>query len=108
MSRPGTRAKNASQHPGHILLEGKQNRRTSKQKQLDDALAEQELREKEAACEQGIIRLAKIVDQSAQDEGSWIVANPLKPRPHPRVVSKPADHSVEPKGPSTNPAIAGT
>ena len=80
MSWPGTRAKNASQHPGHILLEGKQNRRTSEQKQLDDTLAEQELREKEAAREQGINRLAKIIDQSTQDEGSWI-ANPLKPRP---------------------------
>ena len=106
MSWPGTCAKNASQHPGHILLEGKQNRCTSEQKQLDDALAEQELREKEAACEQGINRLAKIVDQSAQDEGTWI-ANPLKPRPRPCVVSKPADHSVEPKGPSTNPGVAG-
>ena len=80
MSQPATRPKNASQHPGHILLEGKQNRRTAEQKQLDDAHAEQQLQAKEAAWEQGIKQLENIVKQSTQDEGLCI-ANPLRPRP---------------------------
>ena len=104
MSRPATRPKNTSQHPGHILLEGKQNRHTTEQKQLDDAWAEQQLQEKEAAQEQGIKWLANIVEQSVQDEGLCI-ANPLRPRPRPRVISKTADPSVASGGPNdgTNP-----
>ena len=104
MSQPATHPKNASQHPGHILLKGKQNRHTAEQKQLDDARAEQQLQEKEAAWEQGIKRLANIVEQSTQDEGLCI-ANPLRPRPQPRVVSKTADPSVASGGPNdgTNP-----
>ncbi|KIM51407.1 hypothetical protein SCLCIDRAFT_18408 [Scleroderma citrinum Foug A] len=74
------------------------------QKQLDDARAEQQLQEKEAAWEQGIKWLANIVEQSAQDEGLCI-ANPLRPRPRPRIISKTADPSVASGGPidGTNP-----
>jgi len=107
MSRPATRPKNANQHPGHILLEGKQNRRTSEQKQLDDARTEQELQEREATREQGIRRLANIVDQSVQDEGLCI-ANPLRPRPRQHVVSKAANPSVASKGPKDGANLDGS
>ncbi|KIJ14133.1 hypothetical protein PAXINDRAFT_13047 [Paxillus involutus ATCC 200175] len=87
MSHPITRSKNAHQHPGQILLEGKQKRRTPKQKQADDARAEQERLEQEAAHGRGIKRLADIIDSSMQEEESRLT-NPPKPRPQPRVIVK--------------------
>jgi len=42
MSRPVTRAKNANQHPGRIVLDMKQRHRTSEQKRQDDARIKQE------------------------------------------------------------------
>ncbi|KAI5985952.1 hypothetical protein EDD15DRAFT_2200331 [Pisolithus albus] len=80
MSHPTTRAKNASQHPGHILLEGKQKRRTSEQKQADDVEAERAWEEQEAAWERGIQRLVNIIDSSIQEEESQLT-NPPKPKP---------------------------
>ena len=87
MSRPTTRAKNAHQHPGQILVEGKQKRRTPEQKQADDARAEQERLEQEAARDHGIKRIANIINESRQEEASQLT-NPPKPRPQPRALVK--------------------
>ncbi|KAI6004697.1 hypothetical protein EDD15DRAFT_2359442 [Pisolithus albus] len=95
MSRPTTRAKNANQHPGHILLEGKQKRRTSEQKQADDAEAERAREEREAARERGIQRLANIIDSSIQEEESQLT-NPPKPKPRLRLIVKdPSQDSAD-------------
>ncbi|KAF8837099.1 hypothetical protein BDN67DRAFT_1014127 [Paxillus ammoniavirescens] len=74
MSHPVTRAKNSSQHPGQIVLEGKQKRCTSEQKQADDAQAEH------------------ILNRTEQEEEN-LLTNP--PRPRPRIVVKsPVDPST--------------
>ncbi|KIJ05536.1 hypothetical protein PAXINDRAFT_21218 [Paxillus involutus ATCC 200175] len=92
MSRPVTRSKNSTQHPGQILLEGKQKRRTSEQKQADDAQVEQSRREQVAAREQGFKRVANIIDRMAQEEEN-LLTNPPKPRPR-IVVKSPVDPST--------------
>lgn len=92
MSRPVTRSKNSTQHPGQILLEGKQKRRTSEQKQADDAQVEQSRREQVAAREQGFKRVTNIIDQMAQEEEN-LLTNPPKPRPR-IVVKSPVDPST--------------
>ncbi|KAI5984733.1 hypothetical protein EDD15DRAFT_2367099 [Pisolithus albus] len=95
MSRPITRAKNAHQHPGHIVLEGKQKRRTSEQKQADDAAAERAREEQEAAQERGIQRLADIIDNSTQEEENRL-ADPPRPRPRIRLILKdPSQESAD-------------
>ncbi|KAI5984034.1 hypothetical protein EDD15DRAFT_2375581 [Pisolithus albus] len=91
MSRPTTHAKNAHQHPGHIILEGKQKRRTSEQKQADDAAAERAREEQEAAQERGIQRLANIIDDTIQEEENRLT-NPPKPRPRLRLIVKDPSH----------------
>ncbi|KAI6094218.1 hypothetical protein EDD16DRAFT_1722005 [Pisolithus croceorrhizus] len=81
MSRPTTHAKNASQHPGDILLEGKQKRHTSEQKQADDAEAERAWEEQEAARE--------------REEESQLT-NPPKPKPRLHLIVKdPSQDSAD-------------
>ncbi|KAF9238353.1 hypothetical protein BU15DRAFT_75288 [Melanogaster broomeanus] len=94
MSRPATRSKNANQHPGQILLEGKVKRRTSEQKEADDAQAEEERQEQTAARDHSIKRLAVIISQAEEEEGK-LLTNPPKPRPRPRIVVKPASASKD-------------
>ena len=87
MSCPTTHAKNAHQHPGQILVEGKQKRRTPEQKQANDTRAKQERLEQEAARDHGIKRIANIINESRQEEASRLT-NPPKPRPQPRALVK--------------------
>ncbi|KAI6095578.1 hypothetical protein EDD16DRAFT_1518038 [Pisolithus croceorrhizus] len=95
MSHPTTHAKNASQHPGHILLEGKQQQCTSEQKQANDAEAERAWEEQEAAWECGIQRLVNIIDSSIQEEESQLT-NPPKPKPRPCLIVKdPSQDSTD-------------
>ncbi|KAF8835142.1 hypothetical protein BDN67DRAFT_984818 [Paxillus ammoniavirescens] len=98
MSCPATRSKNASQHPGHILLEGKVKRRTSQQKQEDNAQAKEQRQEQTAALECGIKCLAVIMDQAEEEEGK-LLTDPPKLRPRPRVVVRSASASKEVEGP---------
>ena len=86
MACPATHSKNASQRPGQVILDTVQKRRTSEQKQTDDAQAEQVRQEQAAVREQGIKRIADIIDRNKQVEGD-ILTNP--PRPRPRLVLKP-------------------
>ncbi|KAI6100073.1 hypothetical protein EDD16DRAFT_1526586 [Pisolithus croceorrhizus] len=95
MSHPTTHAKNASQHPGHILLEGKQKQCTSEQKQANDAEGERAWEEQEAAWECGIQQLANIIDSSIQEEESQLT-NPPKPKPRLHLIVKdPSQDSAD-------------
>ncbi|KAI6112893.1 hypothetical protein F5141DRAFT_1063216 [Pisolithus sp. B1] len=66
MSHPTTCAKNANQHPGHIILEGKQKQCTSEQKQANDTEVERAQGEQETA-------------QEHEEESQ--LTNPPKPKP---------------------------
>ena len=68
MLRPTTHAKNANQHSGNIILEGKQKKCTPEEKQADDARAEQQRQEQAAERERGIKCLANIMDQVEKDK----------------------------------------
>ncbi|KAF9234301.1 hypothetical protein BU15DRAFT_65844 [Melanogaster broomeanus] len=97
----------SGKHPGQILLEGKQKRRTSEQKQADDAQAEQERLEQEAAHGHGIKRLANIIDESMREEESRLT-NPPRPRPQPRVIVKGSVRSsVVPESPEDGGDVDG-
>lgn len=87
MLRPTTHAKNANQHPGNILLKGKQKKHTPEEKQADDARVEQQRQEQAAAREHGIKCLANIMDQAEKDEKS-LLTQPPKPRPQPCIILK--------------------
>ncbi|KIK73708.1 hypothetical protein PAXRUDRAFT_76887, partial [Paxillus rubicundulus Ve08.2h10] len=75
-----TRAKNANQHPGLILSEGKQIRRTSEQKQANDAQAKQVRQEQVATQEQGIKHLARIISKAEKGEEDLLTRHP-RPQP---------------------------
>ncbi|KIJ10327.1 hypothetical protein PAXINDRAFT_16669 [Paxillus involutus ATCC 200175] len=82
MSCPNTCPTNANKHPGYILRDDKPKRRTSAQKQADDAQVEEARQEREAAKSRGIKRLANIVDEAVQDEERVLTDPPrLRPRP---------------------------
>ncbi|KIK76930.1 hypothetical protein PAXRUDRAFT_168378 [Paxillus rubicundulus Ve08.2h10] len=63
-----THAKNANQHPGQVVLDLKQKKHTSEQKQADDAQAETMQKGQEAVRQHDIDHLASIMDESAQKE----------------------------------------
>ncbi|KIN99785.1 hypothetical protein M404DRAFT_30039 [Pisolithus tinctorius Marx 270] len=85
MSCPTTHAKNAHQHPGYILLEGKQVQRTSEQKQGDDAQTKQARLKQAATQERGIKCLANIVEETECQEKMLLTDIP-KPRPKLHIV----------------------
>ena len=102
MLHPTTRAKNANQHPGNIILEGKQKKRTPEEKQADDARAEQQRQEQAAERERGIKRLANIMDQVEKDE-ERLLTQPPKPKPRLRLILKgPAEPSTTSEDPGNN------
>lgn len=78
-SRPNTRAKNANQHPGQILLEGQRTRRTSEQVLADDKKIADEyaslLANKEATAQ----RIARLEGQQRKrrEASSLEAARPL-------------------------------
>ncbi|KIJ05198.1 hypothetical protein PAXINDRAFT_159125, partial [Paxillus involutus ATCC 200175] len=82
MSHPNTRPTNANKHPGYILRDDKPKRRTSAQKQANDAQAEEARQEREAAKSRGIKHLANIMDEAVQDE-ERVLTDPPRPRPRP-------------------------
>ena len=86
MSCPVTHTKNSSQRPGQVVLDSKQKQCTSEQKQADDTQVEQQRKDQFAAREQGLKRVAKIIEQ-AEQEAENLLTNPPKPRP--RIPVKP-------------------
>ena len=79
MSQPATRQKNSCQRSGLIILEGKQKRRTSEQKQADDTRAQMKKLEKLTVEKEGLERVANLIDRAVQEEES-ILTNWPKPR----------------------------
>ena len=79
--RPVTRAKNASQHPGQIILDMRQKHRTSEQKRQDDARIQQEKDEQNAAQALAIQRVADTIISEAEAEKSRLTKR-SHPRPH--------------------------
>lgn len=87
-SRPCTRAKNATSHPGDIVLQAQGKRRSKAEKAADDKLLKDALAEKEQARNKGIARLAEM-EMEMEMEANQAVAKKLTPvRPRPRVKSK--------------------
>ena len=68
LRRPVTRAKNANQHPGKIILDMKQKHHTSEQKYQDDTRKEVEKQEQQAAQAQAIQRVAKALNKGTEAE----------------------------------------
>ncbi|KAF9237765.1 hypothetical protein BU15DRAFT_75757 [Melanogaster broomeanus] len=88
-----TRAKNANTHPGDVIINTKQKRRTKAQKAADDARDQETLIEKEVAAVQGLERLAGIQMKMVADEAQAATTRPKGVRPRPRPIKKkvPAD-----------------
>ncbi|KAG6382168.1 hypothetical protein JVT61DRAFT_816 [Boletus reticuloceps] len=99
MARPTTRAKNASQHPGQVVLNTMQKRCTAEQKQADNAQVEQTQKEQAAARDDAIQQIAQILDQDGNAEWS-ILTNPPRPRPRPRCVKPSQSFSSQSEEPA--------
>ncbi|KAK7684224.1 hypothetical protein QCA50_012548 [Cerrena zonata] len=80
-NRPNTRAKNAHQHPGQILLDGQRTRRSSAQMAADNKKAQEDLAEKVADRSAQAHHLAEVqVAQRQEREARSIeAARPLTP-----------------------------
>lgn len=85
-SRPATRAKNADQHPGRIILDGKKKRRTPDEREAEDTRTQQKKHEQEAARVRGIKRLANLIDDSVEAEQQQLTNASM---PKPRTKSAP-------------------
>ena len=82
MSRPVTRAKNANQHPGQIVLDTKQKHRTVEQKRQDDARDERDKYEQKAAQAHAIERVAKAVIKGTKAEKRLLTTRRRGPPGH--------------------------
>ena len=81
MSHPVTRAKNANQHPGKIVLDMKQKHHNSEQKCQDDARMEQEKNKQDAAQACAIKRVADTLISETEAEKN-LLTRCWHPRPH--------------------------
>jgi len=79
-----TRAKNADQHPGHILLDLQPKRRTKAQMKVDKQHTQEVQEAQEAAVQRGVSRLASMeaAMEAAQEVQATKKARPVKPRAH--------------------------
>jgi hypothetical protein len=92
----GTRPKNATQHPGHIVLEaeGRAKRRTKAQMIADRQRELEANQASEQAIQQGHQRIATLQEQMATDQAAARV-DALKPkRPRARPIAKAAKPSA--------------
>jgi len=80
-SRPHTRAKNATTHPGDIVLQAQGKRRSKVEKAADDKLLRDAQVEEEQARKEGIARLADM--EMEMEARQAVVKNlaPVHPRP---------------------------
>ena len=80
-SQPHTRAKNATTHPGDIVLQAQGKQCSKAKKAADDKLLRDALAEKEQARKKGIAHLAEM---EMEMEAKQTVVQKLTPlRPHP-------------------------
>ena len=82
MSRPVTRAKNANQHPGQIILDTKQKHRTVEQKQQDDARNEQNKNQQKATQARAIEWVAEAVIKGTEAERHLLTTHRRAPLLH--------------------------
>ena len=80
MSHPVTRAKNANQHPGQVILDMKQKHRTSDQKHQDDTRKESEKQEQQASQAQAVRWVIKALNKGAEAEQHLLTTH-HRPRP---------------------------
>ena len=80
-SRPHTRAKNATTHPGDIVLQAQGKRHSKAEKVADDKLLRDAQVEEEQARKEGIARLADM--EMEMEARQAVVKNlaPVHPRP---------------------------
>ena len=87
-SRPHTQAKNATSHPGEIVLQAGGKRCSKAEKAANDKLLRDALVKKEGARKKGIAHLA---DMEVEMEVTQAVVKKLAPVcPHPQIKSKSA------------------
>ena len=79
-SRPRTWAKNATSHPGEIVLQAGGKRRTKAEKAADDKLLRDALAEKEQARKEGIARLADMEVEMEAEQAVVKKSVPVHPR----------------------------
>ncbi|KAG1737114.1 uncharacterized protein EDB91DRAFT_1249763 [Suillus paluster] len=89
-NRMVTCAKNATQHPGHILTAGRVKRRTVAQKAADDQREQEEMEASEATVQEGYQRIATLQAKMQADEDAARVDAPKPKRPRARAVKKGA------------------
>ncbi|KAG1726714.1 uncharacterized protein EDB91DRAFT_1086689 [Suillus paluster] len=87
-NRMVTRAKNATQHPGHILTAGRVKRHTIAQKAADDQREQEEMEASEAAVQEGYQCIATLQAKMQADEDAARVDAPKPKRPHARAVKR--------------------
>ncbi|KAI6097638.1 hypothetical protein EV401DRAFT_1895469 [Pisolithus croceorrhizus] len=92
-SRPRTRAKNATTHPGDIVLQAQGKRRSKAEKAADDKLLKDSLAVKEKARKEGIARLAEMELELEAKQAATKKLAPVRPRP--RIKSKGAVPTME-------------
>ncbi|KAG1775764.1 hypothetical protein EV702DRAFT_1198963 [Suillus placidus] len=86
--RMTTRAKNATQHPGQILIEGSAKRHTKAQKATDDQHEKEAREASETAVQEGYKRVATFQKQMMTDQAAAHVDAPKPGRPRARPVMK--------------------
>jgi hypothetical protein len=91
-TRIGTRPKNATQHPGHILTTGVGKRRTAAQKAADDQRDREAKEASEKALQESYQRIATLQAQmqANQDAARMDAPKPKRPRPRAHPVGKAA------------------
>ena len=84
-TRIGTRPKNATQHPGHILTAGVGKRRTATQKAADDQRDREAKEASEKALQESYQRIATLQAQmqANQDAARMDAPKPKRPRARP-------------------------
>lgn len=76
VGRPATRSKNANQHPGTIVAPTK--RRTKAEKERDDEMASLAKKKVDEAKQGAIMRVARLEDTMAIDDGNADGAHPCR------------------------------
>ncbi|KAG1908201.1 uncharacterized protein F5891DRAFT_1179716 [Suillus fuscotomentosus] len=94
MVHPNTHPKNATQHPGEILLQNKQKRCTAHEVKEEKDQMEQEQQGNEAAAKCNTERIASIEDKMALKELKTLMDTP-KPQPHARPIQKKTKLTIE-------------
>lgn len=99
-----TRPSNANMHPGQVVRNAGQKRRTKAEKAADDKRLREELEAKEAAAVQGIERLAKIQATMEESQASVTNKKPMAVRPRPCAIKKSVAASPKEAKPALNQA----